>query len=78
MIALFLAIAWFPTDAMSAVGDLSWVNPAIVTIVAMIGSVHALLIAAPLFGRLTLKGRIAAASPVVLVLASALTTYVRA
>jgi hypothetical protein len=78
MIALFLTIAWFPSDPYSAAVDLSWVNPAIVTIVAAVGSTHALLIAAPLFVRLSFKRRMAATLPMGLVLVSALITYARA
>lgn len=35
LVALFLAIAWFPSDPYSAVGGLSWVNPAIVATVSI-------------------------------------------
>lgn len=78
IIALYLAIAWFPSDPYSAAGDLSWVTPTSATIAAMVGSTHALLIAAPLFGRLSRKRRLAATLPMAVALVSALTTYVRA
>lgn len=76
--ALFMAIAWFPIGADSAAGDLSWVLPAMDTIVAAVATIHALLIAAPQFSKLSIGLRIATLVPVALVVASAVITYVRA
>lgn len=78
MYAIFLAIAWFPTDPYSAAGDLSWVDPTIVTLVATVATTHMLLIAAPQFGRLRRGYRMAIMVPVILVLASAAITFARA
>lgn len=78
LFALFLAIAWFPSDPYSAAGDLSWINPTIVAAVAMVGSIHCLLITVPSFGRRSLGQRWLAISPVVLTSAAIVITYVRA
>lgn len=78
LIALFLAVAWFPYNADSAAGDLSWTSPAMATLSASVGAVHCLSVAAPQWGRSGFGLRALAATPAILALVCAAITWARA
>ena len=76
-ISLFFAIAWFPTDPDSAMGDLSFLNPTIAAATALLWSLLTIFTALPYWPNLSWLHRLLVAVPFVLGVAAAAVVYYR-